>query len=162
MATSRAPTVTPRTTSAGIAVVHDIAFSGSFRVRVDNASGGQAFFQRLTADVTDVFTNSLNGKSMSIESHELDNEIAATQVSGNVYEFTTIEAGQPCVCRDSAGNIVLRDTGVIRHHVLFDTLGDGAPGGITLDDQIVAVGGPHPGLQQTDAEFCAVVTGLIG
>ena len=76
--------------------------------------------------------------------------------------FTTIEAGQPCVCRDSAGNIVLRDTGVIRHHVLFDTLGDGAPGGITLDDQIVAVGGPHPGLQQTDAEFCAVVTGLIG
>jgi hypothetical protein len=146
----------------GIAVHRDSVFSGSFRVRVDKASGGQAFFQRLTADAIDVFTNAANGASMSIESKELTNEIAATQVEGNEYEFTTIEAGQPLVVRDSAGNVVLRDRGVIRHHVLFDTLGDGTPGGITLDDEILAIGGPHPGLAQTDQEFCAMVTTLIG
>ena len=64
--------------------------------------------------------------------------------------------------RDAAGNVILRDRGVIRHHFLFDTLGDGMPGGITLDDQIIGVGGPHPSLDQSDEEFCAMVSSLVG
>ena len=83
-------------------------------------------------------------------------------MDGNVYEFRTIEAGQPFVVRDGVGRVVLRDRGVIRHRLLFDTLGDGMPGGIELDDEIVGVGGPHPGFDQTEEEFCAMVTSLIG
>jgi hypothetical protein len=146
----------------GIALVRDSTFSGSFRIRLDKKSDGQAFFQRLNVDYRDVFTNPLNGRSMTFSGHSLVNEIAATHVEGNVYEFTTVEAGQPFTVRDGAGNVVLRDRGMLRHHVLFDTLGDGMPGGIQLDDEIVAVGGPHPGFDQTEEEFCAMVTSLVG
>ena len=146
----------------GIALVRDSTFSGSFRIRVDKASDGQAFFQHLQFEFRDVFTNPANGKSMTFEGHSLTNELTAQQLAGNVYEFTTIEAGQPFTVRDGAGRVVLRDRGVIRHRVVFDTLGDGMPGGITLDDQIVAVGGPHPGLDQSEEEFCAMVTALVG
>ena len=146
----------------GIAVLHDFTFSGSFRIRVDTQSGGQAFFQLTHFEYRDVFTNPLNGRSLSAEGISISNELTATQVAGNVYEFRTIEAGQPFVVRDGAGNVVLRDRGVIRHRLLFDTLGDGTPGGITLDDEIVGIGGPHPGFDQTEEEFCAMVTSLIG
>jgi hypothetical protein len=144
----------------GIALVRDSTFSGSFNIRA--STGGQAFFQHLLFRSRDVFTNPLNNRSMTFEGHSLDNELTARLVGGNVYAFRTIEAGVPFTVRDGAGKIVLRDRGVIRHDVLFDTLGDGTPGGITLDDEIVGVGGPHPGLNQTDEEFCAMVTALVG
>jgi hypothetical protein len=137
----------------GIAVVHDFAFSGRFRNRVDTASGGQAFFNHMTLDSVDVFTNPINGRSLTFETHELDNEIKATLVAGNVYQFTSIEAGQPFTVRDAAGNVVLRDRGVIRRSFLFDTLGDGMPGGVTIEEQIVGIGGPHPGLDVLPADL---------
>jgi hypothetical protein len=146
----------------GIAVVHDFAFSGDFRNRANKASDGQAFFERLNFDSRDVFTNPANGRSMSIEDHHLYNEVKARLIAGNVYEFTAIEAGQPFTVRDATGKVVLRDRGVLRHRFLFDTLGDGMPGGITLDDQIVGIGGPHPGLDQSEEEFCAMVDSLLG
>jgi len=145
----------------GIALVRDSTFSGSFRDRVDKASGGQAFLERFNLVATDVFTNPATGRSLTFETHELINELTATLVSGNVYEFTSIEAGQPFTLRDSSGSIVLRDVGVLRHRVLFDTLGDGMPGGITLDDQIVRVGGLTGG-NVSDEEFCAIVHSLLG
>jgi hypothetical protein len=146
----------------GIALVRDSTFSGSFRLRVDKQSLGQAFFQRTSFEFRDVFTNPANGRSMTFEGKSLSNEITATQVAGDVYAFTVVEAGQPFTVRDSTGGIVLRDRGVIRHRVLFDTLGDGTPGGVTLDDEIVGVGGPHPGLEQSEEEFCAMVAALVG
>ena len=142
-------------------MTRDSTFSGSFRIRVDKQSGGQAFFDRLNFTYRDVSTNPLNERSITFECHSVTNELTATQVEGNVYAFTTIEAGQPFVVCDGDGNVVLRDRGVIRHRVLFDTLGDGAPGGITLDDTIVGVGGPHPGFDLSEEEFCAMVTSLI-
>jgi hypothetical protein len=146
----------------GIAVVRDSTFSGSFRLRLDKASDGQAFFQRLNFEYRDVFTNPVNGRSLTFEGKSLSNELKATQVEGNIYSFTTIEAGQPFVVRDSGGNVVLRDRGVIRHRILFDTLADSAPGGITLEDEVIGIGGPHPGFEQSEEEFCGMVEGLIG
>jgi hypothetical protein len=146
----------------GLDLVRDSTFSGSFRDRVDKHSGGQAFFERFNLQFQDVFTNRANGRTMTFEGHSVTNEVKATLVAGNVYEFTKVEAGQPFTVRDAAGRVVLRDRGVLRHHILFDTLGDGAPGGIEIDDQVVAVGGPHPGFDQTEEEFCAMVTSLVG
>jgi hypothetical protein len=146
----------------GIDLVRDTTLSSRFRVRVDKASDGQAFFQLTRFEFTDTFTNPLNGRSMTFEGHELTNEIKATHVAGDVYEFTSIEAGQPFTVRDAAGRVVLRDRGVIRHRVVFDTLGDNKPGGVTLEESIVAVSGPHPGLEQSEDDFCAMVTELVG
>jgi len=146
----------------GIDLVRDTTFSGSFRTRVDKASDGQAFFQHTNFEFTDTWTNPLNGKSMTFEGHSLNNEIKATQVAGDVYEFTSIEAGQPFTVRDAAGRVVLRDRGMIRHRVVFDTLGDSEPGGVTLEHSILAVSGPHPGLEGSEDEFCAMVTELVG
>jgi hypothetical protein len=162
VAPSRAPRPTCRTASAGstsCATAPSAARSASAKGKGDV---DQAFFQRLNFRSTDVFTNPANGRTLTFESKELTNELTARRVSGSVFEFTTIEAGQPFTVRDSDGAIVLRDRGSIRHTVLFDTLGDSQPGGIELQDTIVRVSGPHPGLDQTEDEFCAMVVSLIG
>jgi hypothetical protein len=49
---------------------------------------------------------------------------------------------------------------VIRHTILFDTLGDGQPGGIFLGETDAAVHGPHPGF--ADGYWCAVAAQLTG
>lgn len=144
----------------GIAVVRDTTFSGSYRTRADK--GGQAFFQHTNFEYRDVFRNPANGRSLTFEGKYVINEIKAAHVAGNVYEFTVVEAGKPFTVRDGAGRVVLRESGVIRHRLVFDTLGDGAVGGVVLEDEIVAIGGPHPGLEQTEEEFCAMVDALIG
>jgi hypothetical protein len=146
----------------GLAVVHDSVFSGSFRVRMGKGSDDQAFFQRLSLKATDTFTNPVNDRSFSIENSSNLNEIKATRIAGNVFQFTMIESGQPFVLRDGAGRIVLRDRGNIRRSFTFDTLGDSAPGGIVLDETVLRVSGPHPGFDLTEEQFCDVVVGLIG
>ena len=146
----------------GVDVVRDSTFSGAFRIRAGTGDADQAFFQRLNFRSTDVFTNPDNGRTLTFETQELSNELTARRVSGTIFEFTTIEAGQPFTVRDADGAVVLRDRGSIRHTVLFDTLGDSQPGGITLDDTIVRVSGPHPGFDLSEDEFCAMVVDLIG
>src|SRR3954468_11628653 len=93
----------------GIPVVHHFTFSASFRDRANKTSDGQAFFERLNFDSRDVFTNPANGRSMTFEDHHVYNELKATLVAGNVYQFTSIEAGQPFTVRDASGKVVLRD-----------------------------------------------------
>ena len=77
----------------------------------------------------EVWTNPDTGQWFVIRGHGLFREIRATQVEGTVYEFVAVEAGQPFVIEDAEGNVIVRDRGVIRHTILFDTLGDGQPGG---------------------------------
>lgn len=66
-----------------------------------------------------------------------------------MFEFVSIEAGQRFVVSDSAGNVVLRDRGVVYSTVLFDTGGDDAPGEV-LDIQ-TQLRGQHPG---ANTDFC--------
>ena len=61
-------------------------------------------------------------------------ETKATHVSGTIFEFTSVNAGQPFVVRDSDGNLILRDRGVIRQVIQVDTLGDVVPGGAFVAD----------------------------
>jgi len=146
----------------GIDVVRDSVFSGSFRIRAPQNGNGQAFLQRLNLKVTDTFTTPLNGKSLSFSANELNNELHATQLAGDVYTFETIEAGRAFTLTDSSGHVVYKDRGNIRRIITFDTLGDGQPGGNLLDETVVRISGPHPAFETTDAEFCAVVESLIG
>ena len=101
----------------------------------------------------------MTGETLRIEGHAVLNEVRARHVAGNVFEFTSIEAGQPFVVYDSAGNVLLRDRGMVQSHHLFDTGGDDVPGGEVLDVQS-RLRGPHPG---ADIDFCNdIITPLIG
>ena len=71
----------------------------------------------------------------------------ATRVEGTIFEFTSINAGQPFIVQDSHGNVIVRDRGVIRQVLEFDTLGDDVPGGEFVADVSFSVHGPHPGLE---------------
>jgi hypothetical protein len=57
------------------------------------------------------------------------NEVGATRVEGSIFEFRTVEAGQPFVVEDSDGNLVARNRGSVHIRYLFDTQGDDEPGG---------------------------------
>jgi hypothetical protein len=134
-------------------------FHGQALLRV--AKGGQAFLVKDTFFFRDVLTNPDTGKWFVIRGHGVFHEIKATLVSGTIYEFVAIEAGQPFVIEDSAGHVVVRDRGVIRHTYLFDTLGDSTPGGIFLGETGTIVHGPHPGFAD-DFPFCEIAADLTG
>ena len=120
----------------------DSSFRGQALLRIDKT--GQAFLDKNAFHFRDVHTNPDTGQWFVVRGHGLYHDIRATRVEGNVYEFTAIEAGQPFVIEDSDGDVVVRDRGVIRTTYLFDTLGDGAPGGAFLEDLQTSVHGPHP------------------
>ena len=84
-------------------------------------------------------------------------DLRATPLGGGVYEVTAIETGQPFVIEDPSGRVVLRDRGAVRGTYVFDTLGDGQPGGDVLAVTDVVVHGPHPSL---DDAFCEIATAL--
>ena len=68
--------------------------------------------------------------------HALFWEVTARHVARDIWEFTAHETGQPFVVEDSEGNLVLRDRGRVTFRALFDTEGDGQPGGILLEDEV--------------------------
>jgi hypothetical protein len=121
--------------------------------------GGQAFLDLNRQTFREVHTNVETGKWFVVRGNTLYHEIRGTQVDGNIYEFTSIEAGQPFVIEDSSGHVIVRDRGVIRETYLFDTLGDGVPGGEFLGDTSIVVHGPHPGFAD-DFQFCQIAADL--
>jgi hypothetical protein len=134
-------------------------FHGQALLRVDK--GGEAFLVKDKFWYRDVYTNPDTGKWFVVRGNGLFHEIKATQVSGTIYEFVAVEAGQPFVLEDSAGNVLVRDRGVIRHTALFDTLGDGTPGAVFLEETETLVHGPHPGFAD-DFPFCEIAADLTG
>lgn len=134
-------------------------FHGQALLRVDPT--GQAFLVKDKFWYRDVVTNPDTGKWFVVRGNGLFHEIKATQVSGTIYEFVAVEAGQPFVIESSDGSVIVRDRGVIRHTYLFDTLGDGMPGGEFLEETGTVVNGPHPGFAP-DFPFCEIAAELTG
>ena len=142
----------------GFEVSIEGAASGHFRVRMGKGKKDQAFFASDNYSYEETHTNVDTGAFLTIKGNAVFNEIKASRVDGNIFEFEAVEAGQPFVLYDSDGNLVVRDRGSIHFHALFDTLGDSTPGAIFLEDLGADVHGPHPGFE----DFCAIVTPLIG
>ena len=144
----------------GFDVLVEGTVSGHFRMRAGKGKTDTAFFLNDTHSYTETHTNPATGATLTITGHAVFNEIKATRVEGNIFEFEAVEAGQPLQMYDSAGNLVLRDRGSIHHHALFDTEGDDEPGGILVADLPADVHGPHPGFDPES--FCEAITPLIG
>jgi hypothetical protein len=87
----------------------------------------------------------LNDRFFTISHNGIFNEIKATPVGDDVFEFVDHEAGQPFVVMDMDGNVLLRDRGLISFTYLFDTGSDELPGGQFIELLDIRVSGPHPG-----------------
>ena len=134
-------------------------FYGQALLRVDKS--GQAFLIKDTFHYRDVATNPDTGQWFVVRGHGTFHDIKATLVEGTIYEFVAVEAGQPFAIEDSDGNVIVRDRGMIRHTYLFDTLGDGTPGGEFIEETDAVVHGPHPGFGD-DFPFCEIAAELTG
>src|SRR5919108_5455924 len=127
----------------GFDVLAEGTASGHFRIRAGKGKRDTAFFLNDNFSYTETHTNADTGAFLTITGNAVFNEIKATRLEGNIFEFEAVEAGQPFAVYDSAGNLVLRDRGAIHHHSLFDTLGDDVPGGEFVEDLDADVHGPH-------------------
>jgi hypothetical protein len=143
----------------GFTIESNFATSGHFVVREIEGSGGQAFLGHDNYRFRDVLTNPDTGEWFVVYGHGLFKEKTGRQVEGDIWEFTAQDVGQPFVVEDSDGNVLLRDRGRVTYRALFDTLGDGQPGGELIEQEIISVSGPHPGLF---ADFCEIASDLIG
>jgi hypothetical protein len=149
-------------TECGI-YARESTFSGRFMLKdATPATDGQFFYFESRVTYTDVMTNPETGAFFTVTGSSLFKEAQARRVTGTVFTYRTIEAGQPFVVTDMTGKVIVRDVGLIETSYVFDSLGDNAPGGVQLEDPtLVRVAGPHPGFEDT-FDFCALADQLIG
>lgn len=130
-----------------------VTFSGNAHFRTGKGKDASAFFLHDNYAFREVHTRRDTGETFILRANGVFNETKGTRLQGNVFEFTSVNAGQVFVVTDSDGNVLLRDRGVIRETILFDTLGDDAPGGEFIESIAFDVHGPHPGL---DFDACGL------
>jgi hypothetical protein len=133
--------------------------SGTYRIRAGKGDDASAFFLHDRFFYREVHTNAATGAWFVLRGEGVFNEVGASRVEGSIFEFRSIDAGQPFVVEDSSGEIVLRDRGALRKRILFDTGGDGEVGGSEVGFVGVDVAGPHPGLF---VDFCQLARDVIG
>ena len=86
-------------------------------------------------------------------------EFEATHLGGTIWAFELQQTGSLYTLRDSTGRAV-RDHGRLVLRGVFDTLGDGRPGGLILSEEVLDMNGQFPGFDEATA--CAAITLLIG
>ena len=78
-------------------------------------------------------------------------EVKATQVDGDVWEFTWQDAGQPLKITDLDGNVLAFERGRVSGSVVFDTLGDSQPGGVLVSESEPVF---HGKFETGNLDFC--------
>ncbi len=136
----------------GIPVHVEVAFSGVSKVMPVKGSDGQAFLGFDNYEFTEII--STEDGWIRTHGNGSFHEQKATHITGNIWEFQSIDAGTFRVY-DSTGRLLLRASGVFKASEQFDTLGDSQPGAVPVPDtfQVLAENGPS----FTDDEFCAAV-----
>ena len=131
--------------------------SGHGRVRIGTGARETAFFGQSVVEFSETWT--VDGNTVTVTGKSVFNETKATPLGGTLFDFRAIEAGQPFRLYDADGNLVLRDRGAIEFRIVFDTLGDDAPGGVLVDESEPVLRGPHPGFE--DETLCPVLLPLL-
>ena len=127
---------------------------GVAHIRVGKGELDTAFFLHNNYAFSETWTNRDTGVWVTVSGNGLFQETRATHIDGILFAFRSINAGQPFVVRDQHGTLVIRDRGVVRQEIIFDTLGDHTPGGEFISEVSFAVAGPHPGM---DLDLCSLL-----
>ena len=125
---------------------------GTLAIRAGTGDHAGAFFAHDSYFWHSKDVRRSDGKSLTITGHGTFVETKATHVSGTIFDFTSVDAGQTII-RDGDGDLIVRDRGSIRQTLRYDTLGDDQPGGELIDVISFRVNGQHPGL---DFDTCSV------
>ena len=131
----------------------DIAgtFTSSALTRIRSPKDPTTFFDHELFSFREVWTNTATGAWFVIRGQWLSADLAAKHIEGNVYEYISMQAGQPFVIEDSTGRVIARERGVIRFRVQWDTGGDTDPAREFVNFLGLELKGPHPGF---DADTC--------
>lgn len=134
-------------------------FEGTVTISDATPSTGGQFF-RLTNkfSFTDTFTNPDTGDFITVTGNGVFKELQPRPQGGGIVDYVTHDVGR-FVTRDSSGEVLARENGIIVTAYTFDTLNDSAPGGNGLSDELVRVSGPHP---LFDVDFCDFLDEQIG
>lgn len=97
--------------------------------------------------------NNPSGDFVTVNSHARFLEQKATLVSGTVYSFRQVENGQFTMYA-SDGTRLLRGNYHVKIIQVFDTEGDGQPGGIEIETTEVL-------RENASADFCATLAGAL-
>ena len=137
----------------GIAVHVEVSFSGVAKTLPVKGSDGQAFFGFDNYEFSEVISTKVGWVRTS--GNGSFHEQKATHISGNIWEFSFIDAGTFRVY-DSDGNLLIRATGVFKASEQFDTLGDSQPGAVPV---VPSTFTPilDRGQKFSDEDFCAAV-----
>jgi hypothetical protein len=147
----------------GYDVREDVEVSGKYTISKGTARTGGEFFRVKQQTVYHgTFTNVATGAYFTNDWHVNFREMPATIVdeNGPIVTYQTKESGVWDTIRDSSGTVRYRSAGNLVFQYVFDTGGDGAPGGGEfLSEEFVRTSGNW---QTWDADFCAIVDELIG
>ena len=125
---------------------------GAFAFRTGTGLDTGAFFTRNRYSIHEVQTRPSTGVSVVIDQRGQFNDVRAVRVEGSIFEFTSQSAGS-AVVTDGDGTVIGREAGIVHDRFLFDTLGDGEPGGDYLGPIASWANGRHP---FDDIDWCAL------
>jgi len=109
--------------SCGFLVTSDVEFSGVFMLKAPKNEGDPPrLFDNYEAHET--LTAEGSTRMLTIDHQALYKDLHITWVEGTVYQFVSMEAGQPVVVRDEEGKVLFRDRGLLRVTFQVDTKGD--------------------------------------
>lgn len=147
----------------GFKVREDFRVSGKYSIsQGTKKTGGEFFRVKQHTTYSGTFTNVKTGAYFTNDWHINFRELPATIVdeNGPVVTYQTKESGVWDTIRDSSGTVRYRSAGNLVFSYVFDTGGDGAPGGGEfLSEEFIRTSGNW---QTWDTDFCAIVDELIG
>jgi hypothetical protein len=151
---------TDRYRDCGMRISNEFDRSGLFMLRV--RPGGPTPYLSDRYRYRSVITNLDTGKWIIQTGHGVFKDLHITHVSGTVYRFVSMEAGQPFSIITMDGERIIFDRGMLRTTYLVDTKGDSdLDNDEFIDDsfEILADRGRHPGFY---IDYCGVLEDLIG
>jgi hypothetical protein len=127
--------------------------TGTLAIRAGTGEQAGAFFAHDSYQWHSTDVRRSDGLTLHFGGHGTTQETKAARVSGTVFEFTSVDAGQSWV-KAADGSVIARTSGSIRETIRFDTLGDDEPGGDFITSVSVRANGRH-----TDFDACSIFGG---
>ncbi len=134
----------------------DVEFSGVFMLKAPKSPGEPPrLFDNY--EVHETLTAEGSTRVLTVDHQGLFKDLQITHVEGTVYQFVSMEAGQPFVVRDEDGNVLIHDHGLLRTTYQVDTQGDtDLENDVFIEGsfELLADHGSHPGFY---VDFCDVL-----